>query len=97
MNLERMKREHGSFLYEGKEYVLIDEAFIDDAEYKARVLCAEEKPDEDGVYRLYMAYWDIRPEYDPDFMQEDMACEWENPRELRDKGECYQPETGYVC
>lgn len=82
---KRMKKENGYFVYADREYVLIQQAYLDDYRtepcYRAMCICPSDLPDEDGFYPVYVAIWDIREGYSP-YMQEDMACDWENPREI---------------
>lgn len=48
----------------------------EDYEYKAGAV------DEQG--NTYIVYWDIREDYDQEIMEEDMACDWDEPREVID-------------
>ena len=36
--------------------------------------------DDDGLE--YMVIWDLLPDYDPETVEEEVACDWDNPTEV---------------
>ena len=46
--MESMKKDYGYVEFGGEEYVLIQDAYLDDTEYVADAIKADDEPDEDG-------------------------------------------------
>jgi hypothetical protein len=95
MNISEMKIANGSFEYEGKEFILTDQAYLDDNCYKAIAICLEDTP-EDGWQTAYNVRWEILDDYYPEGMQEDMACNWAEPEDVRETGEYNLEENRFA-
>lgn len=97
-------RENGYFTLNGREYILTEQAQfysdpingLDGLEYNnyyaARAICADDEADEDGYQKCYKVRWEILESYDPEYMGEDCACDWDSPSSVKAFGE-YSPET----
>lgn len=70
--IKKMKRKYGSVEYEGKEYILLDQPFIEHEQFEVDAV------DMEG--HLYRVYWDVLEDWD--FEREGdaiNACDWDNP------------------
>lgn len=97
MTREELKR-NGYFEKDGKEYVLLSQAYISDGNtYEAKAISFDDPEEEDGFRKVYAVTWNVREDYDPAEMEEDQACDWENPDEVEESGNEYNAEEGYMC
>lgn len=91
MTREELKR-NGYFEKDGKEYVLLSQAYISDGNtYEAKAVSFDD-PEEEGFRKVYKVTWSVREDYDPAEMEEDQACDWENPDEVEESGNEYNAE-----
>lgn len=98
-------KANGYFTVNGREYILTEQASFQsdpvrdlngwayDNYYSARAICADDAAAEDGYQKCYKVRWDILESYDPEYMGEDCACNWESPANVTECGE-YSLETG---
>lgn len=101
MTIEYMKKNYGYFVHNGKEFILIQQAYLStDAFgcpcYESTAFSLSDKEDEDGYRKAYNVIWRIKDNYDPECMEEDMACDWSNPYEVKESGE-YSIEDNILC
>lgn len=80
--------------YEGKTYTLLRDAYADnfgapaEVRYVAPAICAADPVDEDGYQQAYHVIWDILPDIDPDYADDESnLCDWDNPTEVVPYGE----------
>ena len=92
-NVMEMKKDYGYVEFAGEEYVLIQDAYLDDTEYVADAIKADDKPDEDGYVTVYKVEWEI---IYPDAEDEGDRCDWDNPAEVREAGAQFNLEDGSV-
>lgn len=89
--LEKMKLANGYFEQDGKEYILTQPAYMDGTQdapyYQAMAFCTADKADEDGWQPAYECRWQLLEDYDPECMEEDMACDWDEPDSVKERGE----------
>lgn len=93
-NIEEMKQKNGCFEIAGKQYILLDQAnfqcdpisgFGDwefDEYYYAHAICPDDETDEDGYQKCYKIRWEILESYEPEYMGEDLACDWDKPSSI---------------
>ena len=97
---EKMRRENGYFERDGKLYVLTQQAYLDGSNehpyYTAGAICTTDVVDEDGWQPYYTIQWEILDTYRPEVMQEDCACNWDEPEEVTENGE-YSIEEDRCC
>ena len=103
-SIEELK-ENGCCAIDGRKYILTEQASfqcdsvdgLDDWEfnnyYSARAICADDEVDEDGYQKCYKIRWEIIENYDPEYMGEDCACDWDSPTSAEEVG-AYNMETG---
>lgn len=96
---------NGCFTINGHEYILTEQAQfqsdpisgLDDWEfdnyYSARAICPDDVTDDDGYQKCYLVRWKILESYDPEYMGEDCACDWDSPVSVTECGE-YSLDTG---
>lgn len=104
-NIEEMKQENGYFEIGGREYVLTEQAsfqsdpkpgisnWIYDNYYSARAICPDDGTDEDDYQKCYLIRWEILENYEPEYMGEDQACNWDSPSCVKEQRE-YSLLTG---
>lgn len=96
MSINEMEKRFGSVEFEGEKYILIDDAYIDgpvdDAAYFANAIKVGDIPD-DGYQPIYKVEWEI---INPLCDDESLACDWENPADVRDCGATINLENGYI-
>jgi len=92
-NVESMKKDFGSVESGNEEYILIQDAYLDDTEYVADAIKADDEPDEDGYVPIYKVEWEI---IYPDTEDAGDACDWENPAEVSAIGAKFNLEDGSV-
>lgn len=86
--IKRLKDGFGITVYEGKEYLMLHNAFLDhhlrfdEACYSAYAICLTDPLDSDGEQPLYIIKWDILEPYDPYAQAEDEACDWKKPSKV---------------
>lgn len=101
MTIEYMKKNYGSFVHNGKEFILIYQAYLSkdifgNPCYVARAFSLSDKEDKKGYRKAYIVRWRIKDNYDPEYMEEDMACDWDNPYEVKES--CvYHLEDNVIC
>lgn len=87
MTIENLVKNYGTTNYNGKTYVLVQQAYIDgtfDAPYYcATAICPGYGVDEYGFYPVYGITWYPRQDWlesgDDD---EGWACDWDNPASI---------------
>lgn len=88
---------NGYFEKNGKEYVLLSQAYISDGNtYEAKAISFDD-PEEEGFRKVYKVTWSVLESYDPELMSEDMACDWDNPDEVEESENEYNAEDDYMC
>lgn len=92
-NVESMKKDFGSVEFENEEYILIQDAYLDDAEYIADAIKVSDEPDEDGYVPIYKVEWSI---VYPETEDAGDACDWENPADVSAIGAKFNLEDGSV-
>ena len=96
MTIDELKIKCGECSYNGKLYVLVQNAYCTNgvrygeacAVYEACAICPEDGEDEDGYYQVYMITW-YPIEYDEDDWRgedEENACNWDEPDDIRKLG-----------
>ncbi len=107
--MQKMARENGKLEYEGKTFVLLQQAYIEgsadypnDNYYTATAVCIGDEADEDGQYDVYDIRWDIRSEFleamkKGDADDEGDACDWENPSNVERNGCGWDAEANCIC
>lgn len=94
---ESMKKDFGSVEIEGKEYVLVQDAYLDgmdaNAAYFAAAIKIDDEPDEDGYVPLYKVEWNI---VNPETEDAGDACDWENPADVDVTGAKFNLKDGSV-
>lgn len=97
---DKMKSENGYFKKDGKLYILTQQAYADGTlehpYYTAGAFCTADKADVDGWQPHYIVRWEILDSYRPEVMEEDCACDWDEPVEVRACGE-YNLEGDSIC
>lgn len=89
MTIDMMIKKNGKTSYDGKTYVLTQQAYIDgpvdaDPYYKATAICPEDGINEDGLYDVYDITWYPTQEWlDSDRDDEGWACDWDAPENVR--------------
>ena len=91
--MESMKKDYGYVEFGGEEYVLIQDAYLDDTVYVADAIKADDEPDEDGYVTVYKVAWKILY---PEVEDAGDACDWENPAEVKGAGAKFNLEDGSV-
>lgn len=99
-NIDKMKSENGYFEKDGKLYILTQQAYLDGTNdhpyYTAGAICTADTADEDGWQPYYRIQYEILDSYRPEDMQEDCACNWDEPDEIEESGE-YSIEEDRCC
>ena len=77
-------KDFGSVTFDGEEYVLLEDAFLDnnnrgEGAYFARAIKASESPDDEGYISYYMVEWAIS---NPETEDGGGACDWDNPERI---------------
>lgn len=100
---EKLSNKYGTCTYEGEEYVLTQNAYIDgpvdDPYYLGMAIKASDTPDEDGFLPAYQITWFPRAEWlaDPDLQEDEGdACDWDSPYSVEHVGG-YDPENDRNC
>lgn len=88
MKIEDMIKKNGTVNYNGKTYVLTQQAYIDgsvdDPYYTAIAICPDEGVDEDGLYNAYqVTWWPTQEWLDGDREDEGDACDWDAADDIR--------------
>lgn len=102
MTIEKLRKEHGGITVHGKNYVLVENAYIDGPVcapiYKAMAICPEDKPDELGCMQIYDIEWEPKAEWlASDSEDEGWACDWDNPSDVSEsKGYVYDLDENRV-
>ena len=91
-NVMEMKKDYGYVEFEGEEYVLIQDAYLDGTEYVADAIKVGE-PDEDGYVTVYKVAWKILY---PEVEDAGDACDWDNPADVSAIGAKFNLEDGSV-
>ena len=91
--MESMKKDFGSVGFDGKEYILIQDAYIDGTVYVADAIKADDEPDEDGYVPLYKIEWEI---IYPEMEDEGDRCDWDNPADVGKAGAKFNLNDGSV-
>lgn len=91
--MENMKKDFGSVEFAGEEYILIQDAYLDDTEYVADAIKADDEPDDDGYVQIYKVEWSI---INPETEDAGDACDWENPADVSAIGAKFNLEDGSV-
>lgn len=108
--IKELEENNGAFDYEGKHYVLLQQAYItgtgnaDDnyAFYTATAICTEDHPDENGWQPCYDVAWDMSKEYiewceeHNDWSDEGDACDWEHPASVTTTYKEYSLTKNYI-
>lgn len=107
--INELREKHGWVKFEGKTYTLLRDAYADDDRgdpiYRVFAICEEDGTDELGCYPVYDVVWDVLDEYiaaceeDPfAYVDEALACDWENPRDVRDSAGygSYDPDNDRI-
>lgn len=88
---EKMKNENGDFELDGKLYILTQQAYPDGTHehpyFTAGAFCTSDKVDEDGWQPYYIVKWEITDFYQFENAEQDCACDWDKPIEVRKCGE----------
>lgn len=101
MTIDNLIKNNGSTIYNGKTYVLIQQAYIDgsvDAPYyTASSICPEDGLDDDGLYTVYTITWQPTQDWlDSDRDDEGWACDWDIPDDVVKTGAGYDLDTGRI-
>jgi len=101
--IENLKRDNGNFVYEGREYILTQPAYLDyngaycqPYYYHAMAICLADQSDSDGWQPAYSVEFELLDTYNPDIMEEDEACNWDEPDSVSRCGE-YTLMGGRYC
>jgi hypothetical protein len=70
-----------------KTYTLLRDAYADnfasDVRYVAPAICTADPIDEDGYQQAYHVIWDILPDIDPGYADDESnLCDWDKPTEV---------------
>ena len=110
-SMESLEKKFGSVEFEGKKYILIQDAYIDDVcidgqeghtAYFADAIKDGDHPDEDGYFPLYTVEWEIiESQWDDEESQwededEGNRCDWDNPVDVRITRSMYNIEEDSV-
>lgn len=102
--MESLEKKFGSVEFEGKKYILIQDAYIDDVcidgqegrtAYFADAIKDGDRPDEDGYVPLYQVEWEIVESQWED-EDEGNRCDWDNPSEISMTSSMYNIEEDSV-
>ena len=99
MTIEEMSKDNGTTNYNGKTYVLAQQAHIDgpvDAPYYcATAICPDDGVDEYGLYPVYLVTWYPRQDWlDSDRDDEGWACDWDDAADVELTGSGYNLTDG---
>lgn len=107
--LNELAKENGTTTFEGREYVLLQQAYVDgpvdDYVYLASAVCPDDGVDEEGWTPKYEITWFPTDEFiayanqcaeDGDWCDESDACDWDSPESVKRCGE-YNSANGYSC
>lgn len=93
----KMARENGNFTYEGKPFVLLQQAYpdgvADNMYYAATAISITDNKTEDGEIPVFMVEWDIIDTHTEDA---GFACDWSNPRKVEQLSVGYNLEDGRI-
>lgn len=101
-SMESLEKKFGSVEFEGKKYILIQDAYIDDVcidgqeghtAYFADAIKDGDHPDEDGYFSLYTVEWEI---IESQWEDEGNRCDWDNPVDVRITRSMYNIEEDSV-
>ena len=89
IEIKKMRKKFGHFIYEGKEFVLIGQAYLSTDSvgnpcYTTGAFCVSDEESENGFRQMYIVTWKIKEDYNPEYMDEDMACDWNNPVNVKE-------------
>ena len=90
-SFEQMKVSNGFFMYEGRTYVLTEQAYDDGCYYRATAICTEDISD-DGFRPAYDVMWDYA---DTDLDDPADDIDWEHPYDVSQRGE-YCEQDGRI-
>lgn len=89
--VESFEKENGSFEFEGKKYILLQQAYLSDYKcepcYHASAICTTDTVSKDECQPVYTVRWDIDENYNAEDMDEGNACDWDNPVDVTESGE----------
>ena len=100
--MESLEKKFGSVEFEGKKYILIQDAYIDDVcidgqeghtAYFADAIKDGDHQDEDGYFPLYTVEWEI---INPETDDEGDRCDWDNPVDVEATRAMYNVEEDSV-
>lgn len=74
MSLKECGEKYGSFERDGREYVLLQNAYLALDGYVASAVCIQDE-EHDGIIPCYMASWEITGNDD----DESYNADWDNP------------------
>ncbi len=101
MTIEELAKENGHFSYDGKKFVLLQQAYItgpvDGPYYEASAIAPEDGLDEYGLYPVYLTTWyPLQSWLDGDQEDEGDACDWDSPDDVNEIMSGYNPDKGYI-
>lgn len=86
--------------YEGRNYTLIGDAILTNhqfrAVYEAKAVETNSTPDAEGWQTAYTVRWEISEDYNPEYQEEDSACDWDSPDTVEESGE-YNHSDNRFC
>lgn len=102
MTLDDLISEHGKTIFNGSEYVFLQDAYatgpVDAPYYTAAAIAPANGPDEDGMYQVYELTWyPLQSWLDGDREDEGDACDWDSPDDVSPLGGCgYDLESNRI-
>lgn len=100
IDLEELKLQNGVSEFEGKEYIVVEQAHIDGYDrpyFEALAICADEKRDEG--YPMYVLHWDVLDEWIENgekYDDMDEACDWEYPDDVSETDLYYNEKNAWI-
>lgn len=107
--MNELAKENGTITFEGREYVLLQQAYADGPAdnfvYLASAVCPADGVGEDGWMPKYEITWCPTDEFiayaaecteSGEWCDEGNACDWGCPDRIKQCGE-YNPEDGLSC
>ena len=86
--------------YEGEKYILVEQALPDDVLgkdtfcYTAPAVRVGDEIDEDGWCKRYYVVWKVLEDYDPEWGDGSLACDWDGPFDVYEYPIGYNIVTG---
>lgn len=80
--IDKYRIENGYFVKDGREYILMQQAYHDGRDYTALAVCVQDEVDKTGLQKCYIVTWNILDDEEDEFFNAD----WHQPDDVEVDG-----------